>query len=318
MRTDVVVDWVPPSPPAGTTTGTSRDAPHDTLPHQPMGKAADVGEDGGVSEELPAAVRAGYEDNDAEGGHAARRWWDANASSYLAEHGDALGDSDFTWGPEGLREEDARLLGTVEDLAAARVLEVGAGAAQCSRWLRSRGVDVIATDVSGGMLAAAADLNRSTGIDVELVRADARELPFPDVAFDVVFTAYGVIPFVPDTRAVHREVARVLRPGGRWVFSTTHPIRWAFPDDPGPGGLTATNSYFDTQAYVERATDGEIVYAEYHRPLAQLVAELVGEGFAVVGITEPEWVPGRDTWGGWSELRAQHLPGTLIITAERR
>ena len=30
------------------------------------------------------------------------------------------------------------------------------------------------------------------------------------------------------------EAARVLRPGGRWVFSVTHPIRWAFPDDPGP------------------------------------------------------------------------------------
>ena len=42
----------------------------------------------------------------------------------------------------------------------------------------------------------------------------------------------------PTRRAVMREVARVLRPGGRWVFSVTHPMRWAFPDDPGPEGLT--------------------------------------------------------------------------------
>ncbi len=40
-----------------------------------------------------------------------------------------------------------------------------------------------------------------------------------------------------------REVRRVLRPGGRFVFSATHPIRWAFPDEPGPRGWTAPASY---------------------------------------------------------------------------
>lgn len=263
---------------------------------------------------LPAPAFAGYEDDDARGTDAARRWWDANASEYLAEHGAALGAADFTWGPEGLREEDARLLGEPEELVGLRVLEVGAGAAQCARWLRARGVDVVATDVSDGMLAAARELDAATGIEVPLVRADARDLPFPDDAFDVVFTSYGVLPFVADAGQVHREVARVLRPGGRWVFSTTHPVRWAFPDDPGPGGLTATSSYFDTRPYVERTADGDIVYAEYHRPLGRLVADAVGAGFVVVGLTEPEWQPGRETWGGWSELRASHLPGTVVLS----
>ena len=266
---------------------------------------------------LPPAVTAGYEDA-TDGGRAARRWWDANAAEYLAEHGAALGVADFVWGPEGLREEDAELLGTPAALAGARVLEVGAGAAQCARWLRGRGVDVVASDVSGGMLEAAAELNRTTGVDLPLVRADARELPFQDASFDVVFTSYGVLPFVPDDGAVHREVGRVLRPGGRWVFSTTHPVRWAFPDDPGPGCLTATSSYFDTRPYLERAEDGEILYAEYHRTLGQLVAGVVAAGLVVVDLTEPEWQPGRETWGGWSELRARHLPGTVIVTAERR
>ena len=66
-----------------------------------------------------------------------RGWWDANADEYQAEHGAFLGDDRFVWCPEGLDEAEARLLGT--DLAGKRVLEVGAGAAQCSRWLAASG-----------------------------------------------------------------------------------------------------------------------------------------------------------------------------------
>ena len=48
-----------------------------------------------------------------------------------------------------------------------------------------------------------------------------------------------------------REVFRVLRPGGRWVFSVTHPMRWVFLDDPGEDGLVGVHSYFDRRPYVE-------------------------------------------------------------------
>ena len=67
---------------------------------------------------------------DVDGGAAARatgRWWSENAGDYLAEHGGFLGDADFRWCPEGLREEQAGLLGEV---AGQRILEVGAGAMQ--------------------------------------------------------------------------------------------------------------------------------------------------------------------------------------------
>ncbi|MDT4918143.1 MAG: hypothetical protein QOH89_2843, partial [Pseudonocardiales bacterium] len=42
-----------------------------------------------------------------------RHWWDGDADAYQAEHGDFLGDADFVWCPENLREEDAHLLGDV-------------------------------------------------------------------------------------------------------------------------------------------------------------------------------------------------------------
>jgi ubiquinone/menaquinone biosynthesis C-methylase UbiE len=153
---------------------------------------------------------------------------------------------------------------------------------------------------------------------VPLVQADARALPFPDGSFDVVFTAYGAIPFVPDARRVHAEAARVLRPGGRWVCSVTHPVRWAFPDDPGERGLTADRSYFDRRPYVERDEQGRVLYAEYHRTIGDHVADLVGAGLVLDGIVEPAWPEDNDrTWGGWSPLRGRHLPGTAIFVAHR-
>lgn len=259
-------------------------------------------------------AEAGYREvPDDAGGAAGRRWWDANADAYLAEHGEFLGPADFCWCPEGLREDDAGLLG---DLAGARVLEIGAGAAQCSRWLVGRGVDAVATDVSGGMLSAGRRYDAQTGVRTPVVQADARALPFAADTFDVAFTAYGALPFVPDTERVHREVARVLRPGGRWVFAVTHPVRWAFPDDPGEGGLVATRSYFDRRPYVELGASGAVLYAEYHRTLGDVVRELADAAFALDRLVEPEWPEGHDrVWGGWGPVRGARLPGTAIFVS---
>ncbi|MFC7406766.1 class I SAM-dependent methyltransferase [Georgenia alba] len=264
-------------------------------------------------------ARAGYEEVDGQAAAAANaRWWSDTSEEYLTEHGAFLGDADFTWCPEGLREADARLLGPPESLRASRVLEIGCGAAQCSRWLAAHGVDVVATDVSAGMLRRAAELDAATGTAVTAVLADARRLPFAEESFDVAFTAFGAIPFVPDARAVHAEVARVLRPGGRWVFAVTHPIRWAFPDDPTRHGLTATRSYFDRTPYVEHDAAGRPTYAEFHRTLGDHVRDVVAAGLVIGDLIEPEWPEGHErVWGGWGPERGRLLPGTAIVVTRR-
>jgi SAM-dependent methyltransferase len=246
---------------------------------------------------------------------ASRAWWDAAAPDYQAEHGAFLGDARFVWGPEGLDEQEAGLLGAVAGL---RVLEVGAGAAQCARWLLSRGAAPVALDLSAGQLTQAAAADRRTGAAVPAVQADAVALPFPAASFDLACAAYGALPFMADATVAHREVARVLRPGARWVFSVPHPVRWAFPDVAGPEGLVATHSYFDRRPYVETADDGEVTYVEHHRTLGDHVRALVSGGFALLDVVEPDWPEGHDgVWDGWSPLRGRLLPGTAIFVAQR-
>ena len=71
--------------------------------------------------------------------------WDRYADEYQATHGAFLGDAGFVWGPEGLTEDEAGVLGDVTDKD---VLEVGSGAGQCSRWVRARGGRAIGLDLS--------------------------------------------------------------------------------------------------------------------------------------------------------------------------
>lgn len=253
--------------------------------------------------------------SDAESRVASRGWWDIDADDYQAEHGAFLGDVDLVWCPEGLREADAHLLG---DVHGRRVLELGCGAASGARWLRGAGAEVVAMDLSAGMLRQAREGSDRSGVRVPLVQADALALPFATGAFDIVFTAFGAVPFVADSGAVMREVARVLRPGGSWVFSITHPMRWVFLDEPDERGLLAVNSYFDRRPYVEEDESGAPTYVEQHRTLGDRVRELVAAGLRLRDLVEPEWPDGHEQiWGQWSPLRGRLFPGTAIFVCTR-
>ncbi|WP_280495053.1 class I SAM-dependent methyltransferase [Nocardia farcinica] len=256
----------------------------------------------------------------AESERASRRWWDADADDYHRTHADFLGvDSpggEFVWCPEGLHEGDMRLLGP--DLTGKRVLEIGCGSAPCARWLTGQGAHAVGLDLSMGMLRRGLAAMARGGPRVPLVQAGAEALPFADASFDAACSAFGAVPFVADSARVMREVARVLRPGGRWVFSVNHPMRWIFPDDPGAAGLTATIPYFDRTPYVEVDAEGTPTYVEHHRTMGDRVREIVAAGLVLEHLIEPDWPEWLDReWGQWSPLRGEIFPGTAIFVTRK-
>ena len=115
-----------------------------------------------------------------------------------------------------------------EDLAlragrvgAGSVLELAAGTGIVSRKLRdvlAPEVKLVVTDLNPPMLDVARSKFR-VGERVEFAEADAMALPFTDAEFDVIVCQFGVM-FFPDKVASFREAARVLRPGGHYVFNT--------------------------------------------------------------------------------------------------
>jgi SAM-dependent methyltransferase len=251
--------------------------------------------------------------SEAETQRANRRDWDAYADEYQATHGEFLRDSGFVWCPEGVDEADAQVLG---DVAGRAVLEVGCGAAQCARWLTTRGARAVGLDLSERQLQHARRIDDDLAVRVPVVAGTATALPFADRAFDVVFSAFGALQFVQDAGDAVDESARVLRPGGVFAFSVTHPVRWTMPDDPTSEGLVVTSSYWDRTPYVEEDEAGRVTYAEHHRTLGDWVGLLAASGFRIDRLLEPEWPEGHDrVWGGWGPVRGRLVPGTAIFRA---
>ena len=243
--------------------------------------------------------------------------WDRYADEYQATHGAFLGDVGFVWGPEGLTEAEAGVLG---ELAGKDVLEVGSGAGQCSRWVRGQGGRSYGLDLSYRQLQHSRRIDEATGVAVPSVLGTATHLPFGDRAFDVVFCSFGALQFVSDIEVAIAETVRVLRPGGRFAFSITHPTRWMFPDDPTEAGLVASQSYWDRTPYVEVDPEtGTVAYVEHHRTLGDWVRLLRSAHFVLTDLVEPEWPEQLDrVWGGWSRARGVLTPGTAIFVAHLR
>jgi SAM-dependent methyltransferase len=251
--------------------------------------------------------------SEAESQQANRDDWDRYADEYQATHGEFLKDVGFIWSPEGVDEATVHVLG---DVAGRDVLEIGCGAAQCARWLTTQGARAVGLDLSHRQLQHGRRIDGDTGITVATVCASAVSLPFADGSFDVAFSAFGALQFVADASAAVGEVARVLRPGGGFAFSVTHPIRWSMPDDPGAEGLVVTSSYFDRTPYVEQDETGAVTYAEHHRTIGDWVRILARAGFRLTDVVEPEWPEGHDrVWGGWGPVRGRLIPGTAIFSA---
>jgi ubiquinone biosynthesis O-methyltransferase len=115
------------------------------------------------------------------------------------------------------RLERSAMLGLIGDVSGKQILDIGCGDGDFAIELARRGARVTGVDVSSEMIAAASAKADAAGLQVSFEIADARQLPFPSEAFDVI-VAMTVLCFVPDASPVFHEVARVLRPGGRLVI----------------------------------------------------------------------------------------------------
>lgn len=172
-----------------------------------------------------------------------------------------------------------------------RILDVGGGYGRLAGPL-SRHHDVVLCDVSREML----DEARGRWPGLELVEADARELPFADGEFDAAL-AIDLFPHLPKLEEGLRELVRVVRPGGDVVFDTTNASPW---------WVLAYPAYFDRRPkrlLLTMLAGG--VLPEWRATVRHHKPHEVREAAAAVGLRiescrklGPPWSPKWHLWWG--------------------
>jgi SAM-dependent methyltransferase len=211
--------------------------------------------------------------------------WEAHAGWWIAE---------FTAGADPEYEEQILPLAAEHLAGARRVLDVGCGDGQVARVAARDGADlVVGVDPTWNQIVVAAD----RGGGPVFARAGATALPFPDATFDAVVVCL-VFEHVRDIDGAFGEVARVLVPGGRFVFMLNHPLfqtplsGWIDDQvvDP-PEQYWRVGPYLNEVETVEEV-EKDIFIHFIHRPLGRYVNTLAAHGLVLEHLAEPAPPPG--------------------------
>lgn len=190
-------------------------------------------------------------------------------------------------------------------MAGLRVLHLQCHFGRDTLLLAQAGADVVGLDFSGPAIEAARADSAALGIAARFVQADLYDalLVVEPGSFDLVFTTWGTINWLPDIAAWGRVVAGALRPGGRVYFADIHPTALVFDDmAPGADGRPGWFApYFEADAlHIDDASD----YADpdarlqnsrtvqFMHPLGSVVGALLAAGMRLDWLHEHP----RITW----------------------
>lgn len=207
--------------------------------------------------------------------------------------------------------------------------------------LANRGATVVGLDFSRPAVEEARRVAAELGIAdrarfVEANLYDARHaLPEP-ASFDLVFTTWGTIGWLPEVSEWARIIAWFLKPGGRLYFADGHPAAFVFDGDGGPGGMPTFGYAYrgdgepdiveDSSDYADPDASLQHVRTwEWMHPLDEVLGALRDAGMSIDVFTEhyrvpwrifPITVPQGDGMFGWPAERWLPLSYEVVATAQ--
>lgn len=239
---------------------------------------------------------------------------------------------DVHYGVLAYGEKKLHLLG---DVKGKRVLEVGCGGGQNTIALARWGAEAFGVDPSQNQIAYALKLAAECKVDVTLEVSPAEDLPFDKESFDVVISSHA-LGYAPDIEKAYKEIYRVLKRSGIFVFCLTHPyfvaVGFYLAEDPEEPEIRNYVSWPEVSTWSwERGPDTEPIQMwGYDRTLSQLVNPLIETGFTlekmveqgiedVAAMSEEEKaeIPYLYEWSEKEYVIERKLPLTLILKARK-
>jgi SAM-dependent methyltransferase len=178
---------------------------------------------------------------------ATRRSWNVATRNHNAHKGDQA--AFLRSGGDTLFDEELSILGP---LAGRRLVHLQCNAGQDTLCLARRGAVATGVDFSDEAIQFARALSAESGIAAEFIQAElVGWMEETDEWYELAFSSYGAVSWMPDLDRWAAGVARILAPGGRFVYVEFHPQLWCFGRD-----LTLTgDDYFHRGPYVAPVQD---------------------------------------------------------------
>jgi 2-polyprenyl-3-methyl-5-hydroxy-6-metoxy-1,4-benzoquinol methylase len=197
-------------------------------------------------------------------------------------------------------------------IAGRRVIDLGCGFGQLSRWLGEQGAaSVLGIDLSEKMLARA--VGETTARQVTYRRGDLDELVLPRSGADLIVSSMA-LHYVADFGRIVRTMFDALVPGGQLVFSVEHPIyaaraepEWVVAADGRPAFAIADYNV-EGRRVTNWIVDGVV---KYHRTIGTMLNTLVGTGFVYDAVTE--WRPSEAELAAHPDWRQTELTRPMFL-----
>lgn len=199
----------------------------------------------------------------------------------------------FMAGKNSLNPIELELLG---DVRGKKILHLQCHFGQDTISLSRMGAEVTGVDFSEQSIAKGKELAQELGTSTQFICADVYNLlELLKEQFDIVFTTYGTIIWMPDIKRWAEVVGRFLKPGGKFVFADFHPFVWMHNDELDE----VIYPYSNSQAIVEHE---EGTYADEQAPIkssnvtwnhgiGEVVNALVSNGVNLLDLQEYNYSP---------------------------
>jgi SAM-dependent methyltransferase len=180
----------------------------------------------------------------------------------------------------------AALLGLAGDVAGLRLLEVACGQGRVARELARRGAAVTGLDISAGLLTKAWAYEEAQPLGISYLHADVTASGLLEGrVFDGVACNYGLSD-IDDLDGLLANVARLLCPGGWFVFSLLHPCFPGWGDD-APSSWPPDKGYYQEGWWLARNTGFRGQVGSSHRMISTYVNQLTRHGLLLDLVAEP-------------------------------
>ncbi len=199
----------------------------------------------------------------------------------------------FLKGNTSLNKIELDLLG---DLEGKSILHLQCHFGQDSISLARMGAKVTGVDLSDKAIENAKRIARETKANVSFICCDIYDLPMHlDKQFDIVFTSYGTITWLPDLNKWANLISIFLKPNGRFIFAEFHPVVWMFDDHFEKIGY----NYFNTGAiietengtYADRSAAISQEYICWNHSMSEVTNALITAGLEINSLHEYDYSP---------------------------